>query len=48
MTQPRIIGLLTLVLGVATSVVFADNLRNLRADMTGYQEVPTLSTSGRA
>jgi CHRD domain len=36
-----------IVLGTA-GVVFADNLRDLRAQLSGYNEVPTFSTSGNA
>ena len=43
----RIAFLLTMVLGAASAVI-ADNLRDLRADLSGYQEVPTLSSSGTA
>jgi hypothetical protein len=45
MSRIRIALLLTIGLGAA---VIADNQRDLRADMTGYQEVPTLSSSGTA
>jgi CHRD domain-containing protein len=49
MTRTRILVLLmTTVLVVGAAVVFAENLRDLRALLTGYQEVPTLSTSGQA
>ena len=45
MRRLRIALLFTIVLGAA---VLADNERNLRADLSGYQEVPTLSSSGTA
>jgi hypothetical protein len=48
MTRFRLALAFTIGLGVATGVVFADSLRALRAHLTGYQEVPTLSTSGQA
>jgi hypothetical protein len=48
MTLRRMAAVVTLGLGVATGVVFADNLRDLRAQLSGYQEVPTLSTTGSA
>jgi hypothetical protein len=49
MARFRIGLLLTIAIGAATTgVVFADNLRGLRAFLSGYQEVPTLSTSGSA
>jgi CHRD domain len=48
MTRLRFALLFTIGLGVTTGVLFADNLRNLRALLSGYQEVPTLSTKGHA
>ena len=48
MTRLRLALLMTIGIGVATGIVFADNLRNLRANLSGYEEVPTLSTSGSA
>ena len=48
MTRLRLALLITIGIGVATGIVFADNLRNLRANLSGYEEVPTLSTSGSA
>jgi hypothetical protein len=47
MTRFRFALLFTIGLGVTSSVLFADNMRNLRAFLSGYQENPTLSTSGR-
>ena len=47
MSRLRTALLLTLVLGAASAVI-ADNLRDLRADLSGYEEVPALSTSGTA
>jgi hypothetical protein len=46
MTLRRMAAAVTIGLGVATGVVFADNLRGLRAELTGYQEIPVLSTTG--
>jgi hypothetical protein len=48
MTRLRLAVVIGIGLSAATGVVFADNLRNLRAQLSGYQEVPTLSTSGNA
>jgi hypothetical protein len=48
MTRRKLVLLVALVLGAATSIAFADHLRDLRAHLSGYQEVPTLSTSGIA
>jgi hypothetical protein len=48
MTRLRLALLFAVGAGITTGVVFAANLRNLRADLSGYQEVPTLSTSGNA
>lgn len=49
MARFRIALLLTIAIGATTTgVVLADNLRGLRAFLSGYQEVPTLSTSGTA
>lgn len=48
MTRRQLVVFATLGLVVTTAVAFADNLRDLRAHLSGYQEVPTLSTSGRA
>ena len=45
MSRLRIALLFTIALSTA---VLADNQRNLRANMSGYQEVPTLSSSGTA
>ena len=47
MTRWPIAVLPAIVLGTA-GVVFADNLRDLRAQLSGYDEVPTFSTSGIA
>ena len=47
MNRLRTVLLLTVVLGAASAVI-ADNQRDLRADLSGYEEVPTLSTSGTA
>ncbi len=45
-------AVLTIVLlatiGVAVSFADGDQLRNLSARLSGYQEVPTLSTTGKA
>jgi hypothetical protein len=46
MTLRRMAAVVTIGLGVATGVVFADNLRGLRAALSGYQEIPVLSTTG--
>ena len=48
MTLRRMAAVVTIGLGVATGVVFADNLRGLRAALSGYQEVPAVSTTGSA
>lgn len=51
MSRVRFALLFTIGLGITTGVVFADDLRHLRhlrAHLRGYQEVPTLSTSGHA
>jgi hypothetical protein len=47
MKRLRTALLLTVVLGAASAVI-ADNQRDLRADLSGYEEVPTLSSSGSA
>jgi hypothetical protein len=46
MTLRRMAAVVTIGVGVATGVVFADNLRGLRAELSGYQEIPVLSTTG--
>lgn len=48
MTRSHTALLLTVVFVAATGIALANNLRDLRADLSGYQEVPTLSTSGTA
>ena len=48
MIRLRTVFLATLVIGAATAAIFADNIRDMSADLSGYQEVPTLSTSGTA
>jgi hypothetical protein len=46
MIRLRTVLLSMAVLGSASAVILADNVRDLRADLSGYEEVPTLSTSG--
>ena len=48
MIRLRTVLVSMVVLGTATAAIFAADARNLRTDLSGYEEVPTLSTSGHA
>jgi CHRD domain len=48
MTRRKLLLFAALVLVATTGIVFADHLRDLRAHLNGFQEVPTLSSSGVA